>query len=66
MPEPPLPKGKEQSHLLKAPDSEGRKSQGEEQPHLGERGEDQSRIMERKGQTPQRRKAGSKEREGKQ
>ena len=51
-PEPPSPKGKKLSHLSKAPDRERGKSQGGRKPHLGERGEDHSGSMERKGWTP--------------
>ena len=36
-PEPPLPKGKEQSRQFKAPDRKVGKSQGERERHLGER-----------------------------
>ena len=54
------------SRLFKAPDHEGGESQGGQQPHPGERG-DQSESTERKGRTPPRRKADSKQkREGKQ
>ena len=52
-PEPPLPKKKEQSRLSRAPDREAEKSQGERQPHLGEKEEDQSGSTDRKGWTPQ-------------
>ena len=46
---------------------EVRESQGEQEPHLGKREEDQSWSIDRKGWTSQRRKAGSKEeREGKE
>ena len=49
-------KKKEQSRLCKAPDRKVGKSQGEREPHLGERGEgDQSGSMGRKVWTPQRR-----------
>ena len=44
-------KEKEQSRLSRAPDSEGGESQGEREPHLGEREEDQSRSTEWKGWT---------------
>ena len=47
-----LQKEKELSHLSKAPDRERGKSQGGRKPHLGERGEDHSGSMERKGWTP--------------
>ena len=52
-PEPPLPKKKEQSRQFRAPDRKGRDSLSERAPHLGERGGDQSRSMERKEWTPQ-------------
>ena len=48
-PEPPLPKGKEQSRLSRVPDHEGGESQGRREPHLGEREGDQSESMEWKG-----------------
>ena len=61
-------KEKEQSHLSKSPDHEVRESQGERQPHFGERKGDQSGSTERKGgihsegrQVPRRRgRAGKK------
>ena len=60
-------KENEQNRLFKAPDRMVRESQGGREPHLGEREGHQSGSMKRKGWTPQRRKAGSKEeREGKQ
>ena len=66
-PKPPLPKGKEHSRPSRVPDREEGDSQGEREPHLGERDGDQSGSMERKGWTPQSRKARSKEeRESKQ
>ena len=45
-------KEKEQSRQFKAPDHEGRESQGGREPHLGEKGGDQSESMEWKGWTP--------------
>ena len=39
-PELPSPKTKEQSHLSRLPDCEVGESQGEREPHLGERGGD--------------------------
>ena len=46
-------KVKEKCHLSRAPDHEGGESQGEREPHLGEREGDQSESIERKGWTPQ-------------
>ena len=48
----PCQKEKEQSRLTRVPDHEGAESQGGREPHLGEREEDQSGSMERKGWTP--------------
>ena len=48
-PEPPLPKSKEQSRQSSVPDHDGGESQGGREPHLGEKEEDQSESMERKG-----------------
>ena len=45
-------KEKEQSRLSRVPDYEGGESPGDREPHLGEREEDQSESMERKGWTP--------------
>ena len=60
-------KEKEQSRLSRVPDRKMVESQGEREPHLGERNGDQSGSMERKEWTSQWKKAGSKEdREGKQ
>ena len=47
-----LPKSKEQSRLSSVPDHERGETQGGREPHLGEREEDQSESMERKGWTP--------------
>ena len=53
-PEPPLPRGKgTEPSVHKVPDRKMGESQGEREPHLGEREEDQSGSMERKGWTPQ-------------
>ena len=49
----PCLKEKEQSRLSRAPDCEGEESQGEREPHLGERERDRSGSMEREGWTPQ-------------
>ena len=46
-------KEKEQSRLSRVPDHEGGESQGEREPHLGEKEEDHSGSMKRKGWTPQ-------------
>ena len=43
----PCQKEKEQSRLSRVPDHEGGESQGEPEPHLGKREEDQSESMER-------------------
>ena len=47
-PEPPLPKEREQSRLSRVTDHEGGESQGEREPHLGEKEGDQSESMERR------------------
>ena len=44
---------KERSRLSRAPDLEKAESQGEREPHLGEKERDQSESMERIGWTPQ-------------
>ena len=49
----PCQKEKEQSRLSRVPDHEGEGSQGEQEPHLDERDEDQCESMKRKGWTPQ-------------
>ena len=46
-------KEKGQSRQSRSPDHEGRKSQGEREPHLGEREGDQIESIKRKGWTPQ-------------
>ena len=43
---------KEQSRLSRVSDHEGKESQGGPEPHIGEKEEDQSESMERKGWTP--------------
>ena len=48
----PCQKENEQSRLSRAPVHEWGESQGEREPHLGEREGDQSESMERKGWTP--------------
>ena len=52
-PGPPLPNGKATEPSVKAQDRKVGESQGEREPHLGERVEDQSGSMERKEWTPQ-------------
>ena len=49
-PEPPLPK--KQSRQSRVPDHDGRKSQGEPEPHLGEKKGDQSESVKTKEWTP--------------
>ena len=46
-------KEKEQNRLSKAPDLKEGKSQSEREPHFGEKAEDQSVSMGKKGWTPQ-------------
>ena len=53
MPESPCHKEKEQSLLSRVPDHEEGESQGEREPHLGNREMDQSESMRRKKWTPQ-------------
>ena len=52
-PEQPFPKKKEHSRQSRVPDHEGGESQGEPEPHLGEKERDQSENMRRKEWTPQ-------------
>ena len=48
-PEPPLPKGKRTEPSVQSTRSWGRESQGGREPHLGEREEDQSESIKKKG-----------------
>ena len=56
---------KEKSHLSTSPDRKVEESQGEREPHLGQKKRDHSRTMERKGWTP-RRQISRKRNKGKQ